>query len=230
MEAFLATHSHLELPTGCQGDGQRDGLSKAGWKDVYFIQKDGVTCRNEAEPQKSRVNSSNQVYTMGDTAEHFQKRDMVLKQVIIRKWPRLPEPEIIPFFLSLYWICYKIASVLGFGFFSCKGMWDLHCLNQGLNPQPLQWKHRIWTTGSSGKYCKNSEHLNEEAGFPGGSDGKESACNVGDLGSIPGSGRSPHGGRHSNPVQDSCLENPMDRGAWRATVHGVAKSQTGLNG
>ena len=45
-----------------------------------------------------------------------------------------------------------------------------------------------------------------------------------DAGSIPGSGRSP-GGRHGNPLQYSCLENPMDRGAWWATVHGVAKSQ-----
>ena len=49
-------------------------------------------------------------------------------------------------------------------------------------------------------------------GFPGGSDGKESACNAGDLGSIPGSGRSPGEG-NGNPLQHSCLENPMDRGA-----------------
>ena len=61
--------------------------------------------------------------------------------------------------------------------------------------------------------------------FPGGSGGKESTCNVGDWSSIPGSGRSPGGG-HGNPLQYSCLENPMDRGAWQATVHGVAKSQT----
>ena len=65
-------------------------------------------------------------------------------------------------------------------------------------------------------------------GLPGGSDGKESACNVGDLGSIPGLGRSPGGG-HGNPLQNSCLENPMDRGAWQATVHGVAKSRTPLS-
>ena len=61
--------------------------------------------------------------------------------------------------------------------------------------------------------------------FPGSSDGKASACNAGDLGSIPGSGRSPEE-RNGNPLQYSCLENPMDGGAWQATVHGVAKSQT----
>ena len=57
--------------------------------------------------------------------------------------------------------------------------------------------------------------------LPGGSDSKESACNAGDPGSIPGSGRSPGEG-NDNPVQYSCLGNLMDRGAWRATVHGVA--------
>ena len=59
---------------------------------------------------------------------------------------------------------------------------------------------------------------------------KESACNAGDTGdadSIPGSGRS-SGEGHGNPFQYSCLENPMDRGAWWATVHGVAKSWTRL--
>ena len=60
---------------------------------------------------------------------------------------------------------------------------------------------------------------------PGGSDGKESACNAGDQGSIPGRGRSPGEG-NGNPLQYSCRESPMDREAWRATVHGVTKSQT----
>ena len=62
-------------------------------------------------------------------------------------------------------------------------------------------------------------------GFPGASDGKESACNVGDLGSIPGSGISPRE-RNGYPLQYSCLENPIDRQSWWGTVHGVAKSQT----
>ena len=64
-------------------------------------------------------------------------------------------------------------------------------------------------------------------GFPGGSEVKASACNAGDLGSIPGLGRSPGEG-NGNPLQYSCLENPMDGGAWWATVHGVAKSQIRL--
>ena len=62
-------------------------------------------------------------------------------------------------------------------------------------------------------------------GFPGGSDGKETACNTGNLGSISGSGRS-LGERNGNPFQYSYLENSMDRGAWWATAHGVTKSQT----
>ena len=57
---------------------------------------------------------------------------------------------------------------------------------------------------------------------------KASACNAGDLGPVPGSGRSPGEG-NGNPLQYSCLENPMDGGAWWATVHRVAKSQTRLS-
>ena len=64
-------------------------------------------------------------------------------------------------------------------------------------------------------------------GFPGGSEVKTSASNAGDLGLIPGLGRSP-GEENGNPFQYSCLENAMDRGAWQATVHGVAKSRTQL--
>ena len=59
--------------------------------------------------------------------------------------------------------------------------------------------------------------------FPGGSGVKESACNVGDPGLIPGSRRSPGEG-NGNPLQYSCLENPMERGTWQATIHGVTKS------
>ena len=70
-------------------------------------------------------------------------------------------------------------------------------------------------------------------GFPGGSDGKESACNAGVTSliltpSFQGSGRSPGKGK-GYPLQDSCLENSTDRGSWQVTVHGVTNSQTQLN-
>ena len=65
-------------------------------------------------------------------------------------------------------------------------------------------------------------------GFSGGSDGKKSAFNIGDVGSIPWSGRSPGEG-NGYPLQYSCLENSIDRGAWQATVHGITKSWTRLN-
>ena len=68
------------------------------------------------------------------------------------------------------------------------------------------------------------DDISIKSGFPGGSDGRESACSLGDPGWIPGSGRSPGEGNGSS-LQYSCLENPMDRGAWWATVHGVTESR-----
>ena len=65
-------------------------------------------------------------------------------------------------------------------------------------------------------------------GFPSSTEGKASACNAGDLGSIPGLGRSPGEG-NGYPLQYSCLRNPMGREAWPGTVHGVTKSQTRLS-
>ena len=70
--------------------------------------------------------------------------------------------------------------------------------------------------------------MGEDICRPYGGSGKESACNVGDLGSIPGSGRSPGEG-NGNPLQYPCLENPMDGGTWYATVHGAPKSRTRLS-
>ena len=72
----------------------------------------------------------------------------------------------------------------------------------------------------------NRAYVKKWRGFPDGSAGKESACNAGDtgdVGSIPGLGRSP-GGSHGKPLQYSCVENPMARGAWQATVHGGRES------
>ena len=78
--------------------------------------------------------------------------------------------------------------------------------------------------------CTNIQAFNSQGliilkGFPDGSGSKESTCNVGDLSSIPWVGGSPGEG-NGNPLQRSCLENSMDRGAWQATVHGVTKSWT----
>ena len=86
---------------------------------------------------------------------------------------------------------------------------------------PLQysWLENPMDRGAWVGYCS--------VGFPGGSDSKESACSAGNLGLIPVSGKSPERG-HGNPLRYSCLENPTDRGAWWATVHGVTKSWTGL--
>ena len=70
-----------------------------------------------------------------------------------------------------------------------------------------------------------SIHSSNQMSAPGGSNSKESACNSGDQGSIPGSGRSPEGG-NGNPLQYFCPENPMDRRAWQATVSGVTNSWT----
>ena len=93
----------------------------------------------------------------------------------------------------------------------------------------MDWWEVLWAIGAKihlsptlGKSLKDSLE-----GFPGGSDSKESACRAGDLGSIPKSGGSPGGGQ-GNPLQYSCLENPMDREARRVMVHRVAKSQTRL--
>ena len=77
------------------------------------------------------------------------------------------------------------------------------------------------------KKWKKNILASQKMGFPGGSDGKDSAWNAGDSGSIPGSGRFPGEG-NGYPLQYSCLENYMDRGAWQAAVYSVAQSQTQL--
>ena len=103
-------------------------------------------------------------------------------------------------------------------------------------PTLLQSKHHLvsgddgWTLTFSLEWGVLYQVVNTFylLGFPGGSEVKASACIVGDLGLIPGSGRSPGEG-NGNPLQYSYLENPMDRGAWWATVHGVSKSRTRLS-
>ena len=85
----------------------------------------------------------------------------------------------------------------------------------------VQWlRLHVFTAGSMGSI----PDLGIKIPCPGGSDGKQSACNAGTPSSIPGWGTSPGGG-HGNSLQYSCLGNPIGRGAWRATVHGVATSR-----
>ena len=110
-----------------------------------------------------------------------------------------------------------------FSVFPCKCFnKDIFCLETTQVHTPMPPFNR--------KSRKMQENLEDQssASLPGGSDGKASAYNVGDLGSIPGLGRSP-GEENGNPLQCSCLENPMDRGAWQATVNGVAKSRIRLS-
>ena len=89
----------------------------------------------------------------------------------------------------------------------------------------LMGKLKIDSKTTTCKILKDNHTL---LGLPWWLSNKEFACNIGDLGSIPGSGRS-LGEGNGNPLQYSCLENPMDRGAWQAAVHGVTKSQTQLS-
>ena len=90
-------------------------------------------------------------------------------------------------------------------------------------PCPLGYSKATWSLRTDLSLPPRGHPLDPLLHFPGGSDGKESACNAGD----PGLGRSPGEG-NGNPLH-SCLENPMDRGAWWATVHGITESQTRLS-
>ena len=94
------------------------------------------------------------------------------------------------------------------------------------NKKQTKFQGQMSSQVNSNKHLrKNYTKTFHVEGFPSSSDGKEFACNAGDSGSIPGLGRSPRGG-NGNPLQYSGLENPTDRGAWQAIVHGVEKSQT----
>ena len=83
----------------------------------------------------------------------------------------------------------------------------------------------VSSTNKSARIC---EIVRASSGLPQWLSDRESTCNAGDLGTIPGLGRYPGGG-HGNPLQYPCLGNPTDRGAWQATVHGVTKSRTQLS-
>ena len=99
---------------------------------------------------------------------------------------------------------------------------------QQVKNQPAMQKTLVQFQGQEDAWRKDRLPTPAFLDFLGGLAGKESTHNEGDLGLIPGLGRSPGRG-HGNPLQCSCLENPMDRGAWQATVHRVTESQTQLS-
>ena len=103
--------------------------------------------------------------------------------------------------------------------------WRCHCKHPHFNLNFVFLT--LSALGSIGLARKFFRVFHSSYGFPGGSDGKESACHVGDPGLIPGLGKFPAEGK-GYPLQHSCLENSMDTGAWQATVHGIAKSWTWL--
>ena len=109
-------------------------------------------------------------------------------------------------------------------------IWWLSLPVPAFSRMSCKWGQSVWTRWSGFFYAASRVWAPSRLqwGFPGGSDGKASACSAGDPGSTPGSGRSPGEG-NSNPLQYSRLKNSMDRGAWWATAHGVAKSRTRLS-
>ena len=108
----------------------------------------------------------------------------------------------------------------------CRGLTGLGKDRKFTEPAPPSLYILIWEAAHQpGADDWENQLPRVSQGFPGSSVGKESACNAGDSGSIPGWRRSPREG-NGNPLQYSSLENIMDRGAWRSIVHGIAESQT----
>ena len=118
------------------------------------------------------------------------------------------------------------VSFLSFGFPAHTGLGTRYSLLWSHSGVKWRGRRNHSQRNSFSRQVKDS--AGPHMGFPGASDGKESARNAEDSGSIPGSGRSPGGG-NGNPLQYSCLGNTVDRGAWWATVQRVTKSQTQLS-
>ena len=131
--------------------------------------------------------------------------------------------DIVGLIPIIFWLLFSICHPFSLFLFLSSTLFSVFCgFSQAFNTIPFYLFQNISSTSFAHflRCCFR--------GFPGGSDGEESACNEGDPGSIPGSGRSPGAG-NGNPLQYSCLENPLDGGVWQAIVHGVAKSQTQLS-
>ena len=140
--------------------------------------------------------------------------DLWIKKI---SWRRKWQPT--PVFLSGK--SHEQRSLAGYGITKSQIWLSMHALMVHSQEHVNEWHVWLWFSKDLGR-----SHIKCQ-GFPGGSVGKELTCNAGDAGSIPGLGRSPGGG-HGDPLQYCCLENCRDRGAWRATVHGVSNSQMWL--
>ena len=132
--------------------------------------------------------------------------------------------------LVVQWLRLHASTAGGGGSIPGQGTKIPHALGHG---QKKKKKRReVYLFGNTNKGITELKTFRSVSyrieGFPGGSEVKASASHAGDPGLIPGLGRSPGEG-NGNPLQYSCLENPVDEGAWRATVHGVTKSQTQLS-
>ena len=121
------------------------------------------------------------------------------------------------FFVTLWTVA--LQAPLSIGFFKQEYWSGLPCPPPGDLPDPGIKPASLMSPVFAGEFFTTDPLVAQS---------EESACNAGDLGSIPGSGRSPGGG-NGYPLQYSCLENSMDRGAWWAAVHGVTKSRTRLS-
>ena len=134
--------------------------------------------------------------------------------------------------LTHYLLIYQLVLLKIFGLENLDPIWKGHKLSyfilpwwtcDFLSPVHFQWS---WTSMTAlTMFYWNHQLTSYKPGFPSGSVGKDSACNAGDLGLIPGSERSPEEG-NGDPLQYSYLDNSMDRGAKRATVHRIVKSWT----
>ena len=130
--------------------------------------------------------------------------------------------------LVVQWLRLHASTAGGGGSIPGQGTKIPHALGTGQKKK----RREVYLFGNTNKVITELKTFRSVSyrieGFPGGSEVKASASNAGDPGLIPGLGRSPGEG-NGNPLQYSCLENPVDEGAWRATVHGVTKSQTQLS-
>ena len=135
--------------------------------------------------------------------------------------------------MEIQWLRHCTSTAVSMCSIPHRGTKILHAVQLGQKIEINKVKYKIKMGGKdstdiSSKYFRYDYILYTDKGFPGGSEVKAAACNAGDLGSIPGLGRSPGEG-NGNPLQYSCLENLIDGGAWWATVHEVAKSRPRLS-